>query len=947
MPMKAPPDDGDSDDATDLLRTVLDSLTEGVVVRSVNGEIITINKRAEEIIGVPNSSWVSHGYPALSDQPIFHEDGRPCSSDELPSSVALRTLQPVIGKVLFVERADGSRQWIECTATLLHSEADGSVTGVVTAMRDLTDRRSADELLRFRSILLDAVGQAVVATDLEGIVVYWNSAAEAMYGWTAAEAVGNSAEVLLPSDASREVGAEIFATVVAGKTWTGEFHVGRRDGSSFLAWVSDTPVLDADGNLIAIIGVSADLTEIHDADEALRLQGALLGAVGQSVVATDVENRVVYWNAAATREFGWTEAEILGKDASSTLAHESLLEQARELEANLLLGKSWSGDLLMRRKDGSVFTAAVSTSPVMDDFGGVKTFIAVMADVTERREAEASNQRLSAIIDSTGDAVIGESLDCRIVTWNTGAERLLGYSALEAVGQPCTMFIPSDRVDEFNNAFGRAKEGISTESLETMRLRKDDSVVDVSLTLSPWRDSDGRIAGVSTIARDISDRKRMERDLEHQALHDALTGLPNRTLLVDRMNQALVGARRRERRLAVLFIDLDDLKVLNDAAGHPAGDEVLVELAARLRVIVRPGDTVSRFGGDEFVVLCEANHVDAPWALAERLLAVISSPIDVRGQSYDLTASIGLALSDDESTVDSLLRDADAAMHQAKAEGRACIRLFETEIHERAAARLAAPAAMRRALDNGEFEVYFQPVIDIADEGLRGFEALVRWQHPERGLVSPLDFIGHAEETGLIVELGEYVLRRAVAEATLWTPTADPNGWPFLAVNVSARQLAETDLPQLVESVISEFGWPVERLTLEVTESVIMDDVASSISSLTALRDIGVRVSIDDFGTGYSSLSYLKQLPVDTLKIDRSFVSGLGADRHDSAIVEAIIALANTLGLGVVAEGVETRLQLEELRRLGCALGQGYLWSPAVVASAAFEWVQRDAALVR
>lgn len=928
-------------DSSAHLRAVLDSLDEGVLVRAADGTVVSINARAEQILGVGTESWRVQGYVALSNQPIFNEDGSRCSADDLPSSVALRTGHPVIGKVLFVERPDATRVWIECTATLLRSEVGGPVIGVVTAMRDLSDRRSADESLRFRSDLLDAVGQAVVATDLEGTVVYWNRAAEATYGWTAEEALGSSAELLLPSDASRETAADIFATVVSGETWTGEFHVGRRDGSTFLAWVSDTPVLDVDGNLIAIIGVSSDMTELHAVDESLHLQSALLAAVGQCVVATDVNDRVVYWNAAATREFGWTEEEILGQDASATLAHESRLELARELEEQLRQGKSWMGDLLMKRKDGSVFTASVSTSPVVDDDGNVVKFIAVMADVTERREAEEAMRRLSAIVESTGDAVIGKSLDGRVLSWNAAAERLTGFTAAEVVGSEFTSYIPEDRIIEFRQVFHRATEGVITEDLESTRLRKDGSIVEVSLTLSPWRDADGRIAGVSTIARDISDRKRMERMLEHQALHDSLTGLPNRTLLIDRVGQALVGARRRERQVALLLINIEDFKELNDAAGHPAGDAVLVEIAERLRIVVRPSDTVARFGGVEFVVLCEASHLDAPMALAERLQQVISAPVVVDGESHLLSASIGIALSDEHCTVESILRDGDEAMHQAKSEGRGRITLFDAAVHERASARLAAPAALRRALDNGEFSVHFQPVLSVADERTRGFEALVRWEHPERGLIPPSEFIGLAEESGLIVPLGDYILRRSLDEAQRWMTALNGEHLPILSVNLSARQLVETDLPAVIAAAIDESGWPASRLALEVTESVIMEDVAHSIESLRALRAIGVRVSIDDFGTGYSSLSYLKQLPVDALKIDRSFVSGLGEDRHDSAIVEAIMALAKTLELYVIAEGVETRQQFHELRRLGCDYAQGFLWAPALTADNAMDWVVR------
>ncbi len=920
------------------LRNVLDSLTEGVIVRSADGRILTVNATAEQMFGESVADVRDDVYDVMDPDHLFNEDGSRCGMDELPSSIALRTGQPTPAKVICIERRDGSRLWLECSATLLHSEVDGSVSGVVTSLRDLTDRRSAEESLRFRSHLLDAVGQIVIANDAKGVVLYWNAAAEATFGWSSVDALGRYVTDVTSLDVARA--NEILHAVASGETWTGEVLVRRRDGSEFRALASDTPVFNDAGQLIAIIGVLTDVTSLYEIDESLRLQSALLSAVGQCVVATDIDDRVIYWNAAATREFGWTEQEMLGQDASAKLAHESQLDIARDLEANLRRGESWSGDLLMKRKDGSVFTASVSTSPVLDEDGQVVRFIAVMADVTEQREAEAAMRRWSAIIESTGDAVIGGSLERRIVSWNSAAERLIGYSADEALGQPCEHFIPPDRIDEFHHVFARATEGTITEDLESARLRKDGTVVEVSMTLSPWRDASGRVVGVSTIARDISERRQMERMLEHQALHDTLTGLPNRTLLIDRIGQALVGARRRERQVAMLFIDLENFKALNDSAGHDVGDAVLVEIAERLRVVVRPEDTVARFSGVEFVILCEASHLDAPMALAERLQEVIRSAIEVDGNSFRLAASIGIALSDADCTVESLLRDGEAAMNQAKLNGRGQITLFDAEVHKLAAERLAAPAALRRALDNDEFRVYFQPVLSVRDEKLRGFEALVRWQHPERGFTPPSEFIGLAEESGLIVPLGEHVLRQALTAASAWSLGEDGR-LPILSVNLSARQLAETGMAQMIAALIEESGWPASRLALEVTETVIMEDVSHSIESLRALRDIGVRVSIDDFGTGYSSLSYLKQLPVDALKIDQSFVDGLGKDRHDSAIVEAILSLARTLNLYVVAEGVETRVQFEELRRLGCDYAQGFLWAPALTADEAMEWVLR------
>ncbi len=427
--------------------------------------------------------------------------------------------------------------------------------------------------------------------------------------------------------------------------------------------------------------------------------------------------------------------------------------------------------------------------------------------------------------------------------------------------------------------------------------------------------------------------------MRHQAPHDALTGLPNRVLLDDRMAHALTAAHARGSTVAVLFLDLDRFKVLNDAEGHAAGDAVLVEVAHRLREAVRPEDTVARFGGDEFVVLCETGGLVTAHHVAKRLHEILSHPFHTEGPARFLAASIGIAMAHGLSTAADLLRDADAAMYRAKDLGRGRTAVFDADIRARASARLEASTAVRRALEEGELRVHYQPVVDLTDERLLGFEALVRWQHPERGLLGPGAFVPDAEETGLIVPLGGWVLRTALEQSTRWAVTGAASAPPHMSVNVSARQLEEPDLAAAIAAALVTNAYPASALTLEITESVVMQDVLRNVEHLRALREIGVDLSIDDFGTGYSSLVYLKRLPVTTLKIDREFVDGLGQDPHDSAIVAAVIALARALELRVVAEGVETAPQLAELRRLGCDAAQGFLFSRPVPAEEAERWV--------
>ena len=415
--------------------------------------------------------------------------------------------------------------------------------------------------------------------------------------------------------------------------------------------------------------------------------------------------------------------------------------------------------------------------------------------------------------------------------------------------------------------------------------------------------------------------ERTRERMTHQALHDPLTGLPNRTLFVDRLAIALARARRNHTLAAVLFLDLDRFKVVNDSLGHQAGDEVLLAVAARLDGVLRSNDTAARFGGDEFTVLIEdLGDERLVLGLAERIAAAFAEPVPVGGRDLALSASVGVAVTAGDGTPEDLLRDADAAMYRAKERGRDRIEVFDQSLRERVTRRLETENDLRRAIAEGELRTHYQPKVRIDTHEIIGVEALVRWEHPERGLVPPGDFIPLAEETGLIVALGEWVLRDACRQAASWDVT--------VSVNLSRRQLEQEDLVELVAATLAATGLPPERLCLEITESTVMRDPERSLETLRALKALGVGLAIDDFGVGYSSLSQLKHLPpVDLLKIDKSFVDNLVSGVEDRAIVTAILSLAGAYGMTSIAEGVEDERQAETLSALGCELAQGYLFA--------------------
>jgi diguanylate cyclase (GGDEF)-like protein len=444
-----------------------------------------------------------------------------------------------------------------------------------------------------------------------------------------------------------------------------------------------------------------------------------------------------------------------------------------------------------------------------------------------------------------------------------------------------------------------------------------------SLDIGPYCPDGVHVDGVFCVARNVTGRREAERQLAHQALHDSLTGLANRVLFMDRLDQALARLQRHASPLALLFVDLDHFKVVNDSLGHAAGDEVLVQAAERLRRALRPTDTIARFGGDEFVILCEeaAGRIEAE-EIAGRISEALARPFKISGQEVVLTASTGIVIANDTHTdAGALLRDADTAMYRAKERGRANSQIFDNGMRMRAVQRLELETALRRAIETDELRVLYQPQVRLADGATVACEALVRWQHPERGLIDPGDFIPIAEESGLITPLGAWVMRRVVADMQRSGASLP------VSVNVSPRQLADPNFVDNVRDIVTEARIGPGELCLEVTESALFSDPDTALLRLTALRAIGVRLAIDDFGIGFSSLWHLRQVPeVDLLKIDRAFISDIGSNPKDSAIVGAVIVLAGSLGMEIVAEGIETREQAEELRAMGADYGQGWFF---------------------
>jgi len=549
--------------------------------------------------------------------------------------------------------------------------------------------------------------------------------------------------------------------------------------------------------------------------------------------------------------------------------------------------------------------------------------------LSEEIHQQRSEARFAALVQNSSDLITVVGPDAKITYQSSSSEHVLGYAPEDLVGTRFDRLIVGNDARRLLRllADGGTYAGGDEEAMECT-LRHGDGEPRQFEILHTNLLADEQVHGIVLNGRDISERKAFEAQLAHQAFHDPVTNLANRALFLEQARRAIGRAVREERGLGVIFLDIDDFKTINDSLGHVAGDEALVGVAKRLSDSLRPSDTAARFGGDEFIVLLEDLGSDrAALEVAERILESLRRPLTVAGKELSVHASIGISTLDRDSiaSADELVRDADAAMYVAKRDGKGGCRLFESAMHTSVAARLELRSDLQRALENDQFELYYQPIVRLSDGEVTGLEALLRWHHPDRGLVAPMDFIPFAEESGQIVPIGRWALRTACLQAIALQPIS--MGHPLLiCVNLSVRQLEHPDVVKHVRDALTESGLDPGLLTLEITESMLVDDPDAAIRTLIELRALGARIAMDDFGTGYSSLSYLSRFPLDALKMDRSFLRP-DADSHAVDLSSAIVSLGASLGLHVVAEGIESEEQMSRLRDLGCGFGQGFYFA--------------------
>ena len=913
---------GEAAETLRLLELVLDEAPIGFGFVDTDFRVVRLNETLAAINGSSAEEQVGQTVAAIT--PDLWSRLEPFYRQVLDSGQAVLDVE--------VERAGTttpgrSRMWL---TSYYPVSVEGTSRGIGIITVDVTERHAAEKAGRLLSAIVQGSADAIVGLDLGGAVVSWNRAAEGLFGYTEAEMIGLPISLVFPPD-NPSAPEEMLKRVAAARLperW--ETQCRRKDASTVEVLVTVSTTTAASGDIDGLSLMATDITETR------RSQVALLSSQRRLAVAQRIARMGSFEANLADGTFAWSEElpKVLGLDPEAEANLEALTAGA-PLEDRQVFERLWSAGATDGTPFGLVYRIERSSTkahclhvramPERGEDGQVVKILGTVTDDTEALEAERL-QRLTQIRFETGfdQAMIGAliaDLSGVPIRVNRALCSFLGRPEADLVGTNWTGYGHPDETPFAQAVVAQMAAGHDTYADERRFLLPQGGVVWASTNVTLVRDESGEALYYFVQLQDITQPKALSEELTRQALHDSLTGLPNRALLTDRMTHSLARARRHNQRLAVMFIGIDQFKMVNDSLGHTSGDEVLVGVASQISAVVRDGDTVARFGGDQFVVVCDDLSAVRADAIAQRILAAVGQTRRVGAHDLNLTASLGLAFATPESSSESLLRDADAAMNRAKQRGRGSIELFDAALRAGIEERLDTASGLHRALERGEFEIHYQPIVDLSSGAMVAAEALLRWKRPGHGLIPPAVFIPLAEETGLIVPLGAWVLERACEELVRWQVHIASLR---VAVNLSVQQLLAPSLKGMVGDVLARTALQPGDLCLELTESVFLEEFDYFTKMLSELKSVGVGLALDDFGTGYSSLGRLKRFPFDEVKIDRSFIEGLGRDPSDSAVVAAILGMADALGLTATAEGVETEDQLSRLKALGCSRAQGF-----------------------
>ena len=974
------------------LRRVVDGAPDALLGVDMSGRISFANARASEMLGYAHHELLAMNVDELVPAALRSGHARRRAA----YGAAARPRPMGTGMTLRARCRDGSELPVEISLAPL-SGSSQTILATIRDVRDRLAAEAATRELgdRLRAIA-DNSDAAIFVKDLEGRYLLANPAFEALVGRDDGgtlgcddrELLGDAAEPLIEHDA-RAVQARRalrFEEVIAGRDLL---------SVRFPLLGAGGEVVGVGGTATDVTALKDTARIAADAEAQFRL---MLEAAPTAIVGVGDDRRIVFVNRCAEEQIGATADTLVGAPVSDLWPEEAAERYSAWLDALPKdEGAVAAPPITVRRADGSTFRAALSLSwvrqgdraPLLVIAGGdagdrasvedeAPAPAAVEAERVPPLTGEVRRQaREQEAIASIGlraleerdpqrvtDAAVGIVRDVLNVEFAavmapvSGGAQMAVQSADGWPGDDEPLLLPGGHESHCGYTLMEGAPVVSADLRKETRFAFPDVLrasgmrsgagVPIGRGAEPYgvlvvhsaqvREYPSHeihfLQAVAHVVAQSMERRRSDDEVRERALEDPLTGLPNRVLLNDRLEHALASARRRLTQTAVLFIDLDRFKVINDSLGHAAGDELLISLAPRLRAALRPSDTVARFGGDEFIVLCPdlAGTQDA-FVLGERLLAAISQPVTIKGRTVSVSASVGIALdAGGVSTAEALLRDADAAMYRAKDRGRGRVELFDERLRAQSMRRLVVEGELREALELGELRVYYQPIVDLATGRIAALESLLRWEHPRRGLLGPVEFIGIAEESGLIVQMGRWALEQALRDLATWRATRQGRTLR-LSANLSARELAAGDTPAFTRRALDAVGLAPSVLSLEVTESLLVGESDPVLEVLDQLRRSGIGLTLDDFGRGYASLGYLQRMPLDGLKIDRSFIASVADDRKAHAIVAAVIQMAHALGLAVTAEGLEFHPQVEALAQLGCDRGQGYFYSRAVPAS--------------
>jgi diguanylate cyclase (GGDEF)-like protein/PAS domain S-box-containing protein len=938
-----------------------------ILVDPDSGRIVEANPAACAYYGYPRDELISKSYAEIST----------LAPDEITGRMA-RVSAGAAGDWLVRHRlASGELRDVEVRAGPL--EVAGQVL-IYSIVHDVTDRRRGEEAVQRQMAAFRAAMDGMAILDQDHNYVFLNQAHAAAYGYERPEdLIGRSWRILYDEEELRRFHRDILPELERHGRWRGEAVGRKRDGSTF---AQDLSLTALESGLVCVV---RDISERKRAERELRQSEERyrhLVEHSPDGIAIHSGGRLVFLNPAARRMLGSDGDAVLGRPVIDFVHPDS---RALALER---LGRVLQGDAVppveerFLRLDGTPIDVEVAAVPFsLDGEPAVQVFV---RDVTDRKRAaklQAALYRIAQTASGVEDmgsfyaaihGIVAELMYAEnfyIALYDAAAGTLSFPYFVDEADPLWTPMAPGKTLTGYVLRTGRPLlatdavfaglvergevETVGAPSVDWLGVPLLDGrgrafgVVAVQSYSERVRFTDDHLSLLTFVSQHLAtaiERKRAEEQIRSLAYHDGLTGLPNRLLFTDRLGLAVAQAHRLGQRLAVLFLDLDRLKVINDSLGHSVGDLLIGQVARRLQESVREGDTVARLGGDEFTLLLPGVHqaLDAA-KTAEKILAALRVPFQVEGRELFVTASVGISLyPDDGGDPETLIKNADTAMYRAKDQGRDALQLYAPVMNATALERLALENSLRKALAQDELTVFYQPIVDLGTGQVSSVEALLRWRHPQLGLVAPGEFVPLAEVTGLIVPMGPWVLRQACRQARAWHDRGLAR--VSVAVNLSARQIQQPDLVEQVTAALEESGLAARFLALEITESNAMQNAETTASALRALKAIGVRISIDDFGVGHSSLSYLRRLPIDTLKLDQSFVREIGSDPDQAAIVTAVMAMAHTLKLEVVAEGVETEEQLGFLAARGCDLIQGFLVSPALPASECEERLRRGLA---